>query len=105
MRRILILAVAAAACTAKSDRADSVDAALPAVDTIKPVVASDTAIVSTDSGATKTTPAPTGTKATTKAAPTKTQTQTDTKGARDSAFPPPRNLPKLDTVGAKKPPV
>lgn len=103
MKRILVLALAVAACTAKSDRADSTDAALPAIDTIKPVVTSDTAAVAGDSVAVRSaTPPPTGSTGT--KAPTQTRTPATTKGARDSAFPPPRNLPRLDTVGAKKPP-
>jgi hypothetical protein len=99
VKRILAFAIAVAACSGRSDRADSVDAALPAVDTIKAVVASDTAIVASDSGASRTSTPVTSTKTKATTAPT------GTRGARDSAFPPPRNLPKLDTVGAKKPPV
>jgi hypothetical protein len=66
MMRYLLLAAALAACSGKSSRADSVDAAVPAIDTLKPVTASDTS------------------------------------AGRDSAFPPPRNLPRLDTVRTKK---
>ncbi len=89
MTRYLLLAAALAACTAKSDRADSADVALPAIDTLKPVTTSDTAVVATD---TLRAPRPEQTKA---------GTQTQTRLGRDSAFPPPANLPRLDTVKKK----
>ena len=100
MKHAILLALALGACTGKRDAADSADAAIPAVDTLKPIVASDTALIAHDSAVTQPTPAPTGS---TKATKTQTPAPTDTR-ARDSAFPPPRNLPKLDTVGAKKKP-
>ena len=96
MMRYLLLATAVAACTGKSNRADSADVALPAIDTLKAVTTSDTAASAPDSAAR---PAPTGTKTSSAA----TKTQTGTKLGRDSAFPPPGNLPRLDTV-RKKPP-
>jgi hypothetical protein len=98
MMRYLALVVALSACSPRAERVDSTDAALPAVDTLKPATATDTAAADT----TRSTigAAPTGgtrtTSPTVKAAPTK--------GARDSAFPPPRGLPRLDTVPTKRPP-
>ena len=83
MTRYLLLAAALAACSGKSDRVDSADVALPAIDTLKPA-------------------ADTESKSESKPAQTPTQTQTRTRTApRDSAFPPPANLPRLDTVKKK----
>ena len=90
MMRYLALAAALCACGPKAERVDSTDAAVPAIDTLKPVTATDTAIAAP---ATSQTPAQ---------VPTKTSTQT--KLGRDSAFSPPKNLPKLDTVPTKRPP-
>lgn len=102
-RHVLPLLIALAACSPKTDRVDSADAALPAIDTLKPVTASDTLVGGT--GATATAPNAPVTKST---VPTKstgaTGTKTPTKLGRDSAFPPPRGLPKLDTVPTKRPP-
>ena len=98
--RYLVLAAALAACTGKSDRADTADVALPAIDTIKPVTTSDTAATAVDTVR----PAPTGTKAPGPTTGTRTpaaRTQTSGKLGRDSAFPPPANLPRLDTVKKK----
>ena len=89
MTRYLVLAAALAACSGKSNRADSVDAAIPAIDTLKAVTASDTAAGPTPPDSVRT-PAPAA----------KTKTPTPPLG-RDSAFPPPRNLPRLDTVKKK----
>ena len=81
MIRYLALAVALCACGTKAGRADSADAAVPAIDTLKPVTATDTT------------------------APTPSQSQIENQTRlRDSAFPPPRNLPKLDTVPTRRPP-
>jgi hypothetical protein len=77
MTRYIALLALLAACAPKSNRADSVDAALPAIDTLKPVTTSDTLVTATES---LTTPRP---------------------GRRDSAFFAPRNLPQLDTVKKK----
>ena len=100
---LLPLCIALAACAPKSDRVDSADAALPAIDTLKPVTASDT--LAGTAGSTAAAPTPPATKGT---APTKSTgaaaTKTTTKLGRDSAFPPPRGLPKLDTVPTKRPP-
>ena len=93
MMRYLVLAAALAACAGKSDRADSADVALPAIDTLKPVTTSDTTTTAVDTVR----PAPTGTKA----PGTATKTQPTVKAGRDSAFPPPANLPRLDTVRKK----
>ena len=87
MTRYLLLAAALAACTARSDRADSVDVALPAIDTLKPVRESESQSESEKKASTPTR--------------TQTQTQTQTRLGRDSAFPPPANLPRLDTVKKK----
>ena len=76
MSRYIALLALLAACAPKSNRADSVDAAIPAIDTLKPVTTSDTLVTTTDSLATR-------------------------PGRRDSAFSPPRNLPQLDTVKKK----
>ena len=85
MTRYLLLAAALAACAGKSDRADSADVALPAIDTLKPVRESESQSESEMKAAT----------------PTQTRTQTPTRLGRDSAFPPPSNLPRLDTVKKK----
>ena len=89
MTRYLILAAALAACNGKSNRTDTADVALPAIDTLKPVTASDTAVIASDTLREQT------------KAGTRTQTQTPTRLGRDSAFPPPANLPRLDTVKKK----
>jgi hypothetical protein len=78
MTRYLLLAAALAACSGKTNRADSVDAAIPAIDTLKQ------------------------SESKSESPPTQTQPQTQT-GGRDSAFPPPRNLPRLDTLKKKRP--
>jgi len=67
------------------------------VDTLKATAPADTlpAATVTDTAATKTPP--------TKAPPPATKTKSKIIG-RDSAFPPPRNLPQLDTVRRKRPP-
>lgn len=88
MTRYLALVVALSACAPRPEPVDSTDAALPAIDTLKPVTAKDTVVPTTVGPA----PAP---------AP---RTPTPTVGARDSAFSPPRGLPKLDTVPTKRPP-
>ena len=80
--RYIALLALLAACAPKSNRADSVDAALPAIDTLKPVRESESQSESEKKAST----------------PTQTQTQT---APRDSAFAPPRNLPQLDTVKKK----
>jgi hypothetical protein len=77
MTRHIVLFAVLAACAPKSNRADSVDAALPAIDTLKPVTTSDTLVTATDSVTTR------------------------NPGRRDSAFSPPRNLPQLDTAKKK----
>jgi hypothetical protein len=100
MTRYLALVVALAACGPKAERVDSTDAALPAIDTLKPVTASDTARI--DSTRSTIGAAPTG--ATTTKSTTPTVKAAPTKAGRDSAFPPPRGLPKLDTVPTKRPP-
>jgi hypothetical protein len=101
MRQHLVILIALAACGRSPERVDSTDAALPAIDTLKPVAASDTLLTVTD------TPATAGRSA----APAKTTGAVGGPGAksgmklgRDSAFPPPRGLPKLDTVPTKRPP-
>ena len=83
MIRYILLAAALSACAPRAERADSTDASMPAIDTLKPVTASDSATA---------TPVPT---------PTLTPAPTR---PRDSAFSPPRNIPKLDTVPTKRPP-
>lgn len=96
MMRYLLLAAALAACTGKSNRADSVDAAMPAIDTLKAVTTSDTLVTAPDTaGLERARP---GFKS--KTEPLRTKTRPDTR-ARDSAFPPPANLPRLDTVKKK----
>lgn len=87
MTRYLILAAALAACTGKSNRSDSADVALPAIDTLKPVTASDTSVIASDT-----------LREQSKA---RTQTPSPTRLGRDSAFSPPANLPRLDTVKKK----
>ena len=84
MIRYIALAAALCACGAKAERVDSTDAAVSSIDTLKPV----TATAPSDSTHTQ----------------SQTQSQTQTRPGRDSAFPPPRNLPKLDTVPTKRPP-
>jgi hypothetical protein len=84
MIRYIVLAAALSACAPRAERVDSTDAAMPAIDTMKPVTASDTA---TTQPTVSPTPSPSGTKI-----------------GRDSAFSPPRNIPKLDTVPTKRPP-
>jgi hypothetical protein len=86
MIRYLMLAAALCACAPRAERVDSSDAAMPAIDTLKPVTATDTAA-----------PRPT-------VSPTPPPAGTQTKLGRDSAFSPPRNIPKLDTVPTKRPP-
>lgn len=96
MTRYLLLAAALAACTGKSDRADSSsspDVALPAIDTLKPVSESESQSESEKKPSTRI-----QTQTQTQS-PTRTQTQT--RLGRDSAFPPPANLPRLDTVKKK----
>lgn len=100
MRRYLALVVALTACAPRAERVDSADAALPAVDTLKAVTASDTARHDSTQ-MTVGSPAPTGTGPTRTVRPAPTPTPTK---ARDSAFSPPRGLPKLDTVPTKRPP-
>lgn len=98
MTRYLALVVALTACAPRAERMDSTDAALPAIDTLKAVTASDTARHDSTQ-MTVGAPAPTGTGATRTVRPAPTPTR-----GRDSAFSPPRGLPKLDTVPTKRPP-
>ena len=97
MTRYIVLLAFLAACAPKSERADSVDAAIPAIDTLKPVTTSDTLLIATDSVVTG--PADPATKS--KTAPLQTKTPPATTRPRDSAFSPPRKLPQLDTVKKK----
>jgi hypothetical protein len=99
MRHIAIAfaAVAFIACKPAAKATDS----LPPIDTLKPAVAVDT-LTPSDSAAIKT-KAPVNTKTGT----TGTKTGSKAKGElRDSAFGPPKNLPRLDTLPTKRrPPV
>ena len=88
MIRYIALAAALCACGGKADRGDSTDAAVPAIDTLKPVTATDTMTARPESAPPRSLPLP----------------QSPPKAGRDSAFPPPSNLPKLDTVPTKRPP-
>ena len=96
MRRMVIVALASlAACSRGAERrADSV--AAQAVDTLKPAPPGDTLAASPakDTLSTKRAPA-------TRTPTTKTTKTDSTKLGRDSAFPPPKNLPRLDTVKRK----
>ena len=85
---IAIAAVTLVGCKPAAQRGGD---SLPPIDTLKPAVAGDTLPTTPkDSVAAKTPPASTKTKA---------------KGElRDSAFGPPRNLPRLDTVPTKRRP-
>ena len=84
---VVALSILAACQPGNGNRADS--PAAQAVDTLKPVAATDTLASTTDSSATR---------------PPSTQTKsTSPKLGRDSAFPPPRNLPQLDTVRRRPP--
>ena len=92
MRSLVVIAlIALAACKPAAERrADS--PGVQAIDTLKPVAATDTlpSPVAADSVSTKSkTPATKSTKS--------------TKLGRDSAFGPPRNLPQLDTVRRRPP--
>lgn len=95
MRHIAI-AFAAATLVACTQGAKAASDTVPPIDTLKPAVAGDTLPTTPkDSVATKTPPA--NTKGASKAGSSKGE-------LRDSAFGPPRNLPRLDTVPTKRRP-
>ena len=97
MRQIapIVIAVAAIALVACRPGARSAADSVPPIDTLKPAVAGDTLPTTPkDSVVTKAPATPS----------TKTKTGSSKGELRDSAFPPPRNLPRLDTVPTKRRP-
>lgn len=96
MRATVVVALAAiVACQPSAQRtADSTT--IPSIDTLKASAPGDTlpSTPAADSVATKV-----------PGSAAKTPATTSPKLGRDSAFGPPRNLPRLDTVPTKRPPV
>ena len=103
-RHLLPLLLALGARAPGLDRADSAAPAPLPIDTMKAVTASDTLVTAADSGAPARAPATKASAPARSGATGATGTKTSTKLGRDSAFPPPRGLPKLDTVPTKRPP-
>lgn len=107
MIRAALLMVLLAGCGRQPDSADSADAALPAIDTLKAVTTSDTlegvTISDTLKNVTTSGPRKGVTTPDTLQVAGKSRTPPVPARARDSAFRP-RRLPTLDTVTTRRPP-